>query len=135
MRRTLVVARYVTLQWIRHKIVWVSILAGAAIVVFSIVLGPLMLVDPGRLVRDLGLAGIELSGVVILLLLSGLTYFDEAERRSLVVVLVKPLSKGEYLLGLFLGISGVLFVSSASLAVFTAAGVWLVGGAKLLPGI
>jgi len=135
MTRTFVVARYVTLQWVRHKIVWVSVLAGAAIVLFAMGLGPLMQVDPGRLVRDLGLAGVELSGVLILLLLSGMTYFDEAERRSLTVVLVKPVSKGEYLGGLLLGFCGVLLVSSASLAAFTFAGVWAAGGTGLLAGI
>ncbi len=72
-------------------------------------LAPLALGEGVRLVRDIGLSAVSLLGMLLLVMVGTTLLQKELERRSIYVLLSKPVSRSEYLLGKYLGL--VLMVS------------------------
>src|SRR5690606_14566113 len=89
---------------------------------FSLVLGQLSLHEEIRIIKDLGLAGISLFGVIISLFLGVNLLSKELDRKTVYAVIPKPLYRHEFLLGKYLGLvvtmSALVALMSAVLAVF-----------------
>lgn len=84
----------------------------------------------GVLVREAGLATIVLCGLIIALLSSTRIVHREIETGTARIVLTKPVATHEYLVGKFLGLAGVMLVSTFVLTAALMATVgWSKGGA------
>ncbi len=68
-----------------------------------------------KFLADFGAAGLHFFGVVLALVLTAQLFFTEVESRSLLTLLAKPVRRGEWLLGRFLGVGAVLAVFVAVL--------------------
>lgn len=79
---------------------------GAAIFVlcFTLALAELSLGERARVVTDLGLASISLFSVIVAVFLGSSLLYKEIERKTLYVILPKPLRRSEFLVGKFFGI-------------------------------
>src|SRR5690606_31306694 len=66
-----------------------------------------------RVVHDVGLASISLFSVVIAIFLGSSLLYKEIERKTLYVILPKPIRRHEFLLGKYLGIAvtAVVFIA------------------------
>jgi ABC-type transport system involved in multi-copper enzyme maturation permease subunit len=78
------------------------------LVASSAILTPLTPGAQRKVVVDFGLAAIDLLGVLVILLSGSTLIRREMDRRSLDVLLVKPMSRLEYLVGKCLGLVGSL---------------------------
>ncbi|MFM2417224.1 MAG: hypothetical protein RL385_1947 [Pseudomonadota bacterium] len=88
---------------------------------FTLAVAELSLHEQARVVSDVGLAAVSLFSVLMAVFLGSSLLYKEIERKTLYVILPKPLSRTEFLLGKFAGI--VLTVG-----IFLA----LMGGVELL---
>ncbi len=70
-----------------------------------------------KIVIDFGLAAIEILGVIVAVFVGTGLINKEIEKRTVLVLIAKPLSRSEFILGKHLGLSGVLGVLVFAMAV------------------
>jgi ABC-type transport system involved in multi-copper enzyme maturation permease subunit len=96
---------------IRDKVL-LSLLVLAIIVMGSAkIIQPLALGEEAKVVQDMGLAAITLFCVLIAVLVGGKLVYKEIERRTIYIVLAKPVRRWEFILGKYFGLMAVLLVS------------------------
>jgi len=100
---------------IRDKVL-VTLIVFAVIVMGSArVIQPLALGEEAKVIKDLGLSAITLFCVLIAILVGGRIVYKEVEKRTIYIMLAKPVRRWEFILGKYLGLMAVLFVSVAIL--------------------
>jgi ABC-type transport system involved in multi-copper enzyme maturation permease subunit len=100
----------------RNRVLYVLVMFAVGLMAFSIVLGELSLHEEVRVIKDLGLGGISVVGLVISLFLGVNLLSKELDRKTVFFVIPKPLHRHEFLLGKYLGMVvtlGVLVVAMA----------------------
>jgi ABC-type transport system involved in multi-copper enzyme maturation permease subunit len=96
---------------IRDKVL-VTLLVFAVLVMGSArVIQPLALGEEGKVVKDFGLSAITLFCVLIAILVGGRIVYKEVEKRTIYIMLSKPVRRWEFILGKYLGLMAVLAVS------------------------
>lgn len=110
MGKILAIALNTFRESIRDKIFY-SLLAFAILMLgFSIILSNLTIGDPIKIVEDFGLGAISLFGTLIAIFVGiGLVY-KEMERRTIYVILAKPIARWQFLLGKYFGLSLTLMI-------------------------
>lgn len=83
-----------------HGVLGIALL----LLVFTLALAELSLDQQRRIVRDIGLSSISLFSVVMAVFLGSSLLYKEIERRTLYVILPKPIRRHEFLIGKYLGI-------------------------------
>lgn len=101
---------------IRNRVLAVLALFAVGLMAFSLVLGELSLHEEVRVIKDIGLAGISLVGVVISLFLGVNLLSKELDRKTVFFVIPKPLHRWEFLLGKFIGMGATLSLLIAAMA-------------------
>jgi len=112
----------------RNRVLYVLVLFAVGLMGFSIVLGELSLHEEVRVIKDIGLAGISLVGLVIALFLGVNLLSKELDRKTVYFVIPKPLHRHEFLLGKFLGLAVTLVVLVVLMAAILAVVVEIEGG-------
>ena len=98
---------------IRDRIFY-SLLAFAVIMLaFSLVLGNLTIGDEIKIIKDFGLAAISLFGVLIAIFVGISLVYKEMEKRTIYVILAHPISRSQFVLGKYGGLSLTLLVEVA----------------------
>jgi ABC-type transport system involved in multi-copper enzyme maturation permease subunit len=89
---------------VRDRVLYGLFACAVVVLVFSLALGALALHEEDRVVYDIGMASISLFSVVLAVFLGSSLLYKEIQRKTLYVILPKPLHRGEFLLGKYLGI-------------------------------
>lgn len=99
-------------------------LVGVALFVLflTLALAELSLNQERRIVMDIGLASISFFSVVVSIFLGSSLLYKEIERKTLYVVLPKPIERYQFLLGKYLGIS---LTASVFIAIMGAVQLWI----------
>ncbi len=113
---------------VRNKVLYVLVMFAVGLMAFSLVLGELSMHEEVRIIKDLGLAGIDFMGLVIALFLGVNLLAKELERKTVYAVIPKPLYRHEFLLGKYLGLAITLLVLVALMSAILAALVSMQGG-------
>jgi len=95
---------------IREKLLVIALFFGGILMASSYMLSPLAVGARHKILLDVGLAAISLLGVLTAVMIGGTLLHKEIERRAVYMVLARPVSRLEYLLGKFWGI--LLAISS-----------------------
>lgn len=90
---------------VRDRVLLGVLGAAGAVLLFSLALAELSLDQQRRVVLDIGLASISLFSVVMAVFLGSSLLYKEIERRTLYVILPKPIRRHEFLIGKYLGIT------------------------------
>ncbi|MDP3792123.1 MAG: ABC transporter permease subunit [bacterium] len=99
-------------QAVRDKILY-GILVFALLFLGSIVvLGSLSLGENGFVVRSFGLAGIYIFGLIITIFLGASTIYEEIEKKTTYFLLSKPVTRGDIIVGKFLGLLAAISVTT-----------------------
>ncbi len=80
-------------------------LAGVAFAVamFSLVVGAFTLNNAARVASDLGVASISIFGIAVAIIIGATSLHRELEQKTLFPLLARPIRRGEYLVGKYLG--------------------------------
>ena len=104
---------------IRNKILYLLFFFAVGLISFSWIIGQLTVGDESKIIKDLGINGIHFFGVLITVFIGIGLVFREMEKRTIYMVLSKPLHRYHFMLGKFLGMAFTLFLILCSLvAVF-----------------
>ncbi|WP_437952269.1 ABC transporter permease [Sorangium sp. So ce296] len=80
-------------------------LAGVAFAVafYSIIVGAYTLRNGARVVSDLGVASISLFSIAVAIIIGATSLYRELEQKTIFPILARPVRRGEYLVGKYLG--------------------------------
>jgi len=113
MIKVLAIARNTFREAIRDRILYGFLFFAVALILFSLVLGQLSFNEEIRCTTDVGLAGISFFSVLMSIFLGITLLHKEIEKRTIYPVLSKPVTRGAYLLGKFLGLAATMAVQVA----------------------
>ena len=89
---------------VRDRVLFGVLVLAAGVLALTLALGELSLDQQMRVVTDMGLASISLFSVVVAIFLGSSLLYKEIERKTLYVILPKPIARFEFLLGKYFGI-------------------------------
>jgi ABC-type transport system involved in multi-copper enzyme maturation permease subunit len=110
MHRILAVAVNTFREAVRDRVLYGVLGIATFVVVFTLVLAEVSLDQQRRIVLDVGLASISIFSVVVSIFLGSSLVYKEIERKTLYVILPKPIRRYEFLLGKYFGIALTAFV-------------------------
>lgn len=93
----------------RNKILYMIVFFGVVLIGFSLVLASLSLGQTEKIATDFGLAMIEIFGIISVIFIGSQLLFREIEGKTIYLILSKPVARGDFILGKFLGFSAILF--------------------------
>jgi len=116
-RRVLSIAANTFRETIRNKILY-AILAFALFVIgMTFFLADLSVGDFARIIADVGLASIHVFGVIMAVFLGITLVSNELDRKTIYVILSKPVRRSEFIFGKTLGLSATLALTTFAMAV------------------
>jgi Cu-processing system permease protein len=97
---------------VRDKVLYGVLGFGCFVLFFTLAIAELSLHEQSRVIEDVGLASISLFSVIVSVFLGSSLLYKEIERKTLYVILPKPISRTEFLLGKYFGIvvTAVVFI-------------------------
>ena len=112
---------------IRNKLLYTLLGFSIAMIGAGVLLSTLSYVEVDEILQDMGMAAIRLfsSGIAIFVGI-GLIH-DEVERRTIFTILSKPVSRGEFLVGKWAGLTFTVWLQLVLMAVAFALVSWLAG--------
>jgi ABC-type transport system involved in multi-copper enzyme maturation permease subunit len=90
---------------VRDRVLYFVLAFASVVLLFTLALAQLSLDQEERVVHDVGLASISLFAVVVAVFLGSSLLYKEIERKTLYVILPKPIARHEFLVGKYLGIT------------------------------
>lgn len=116
MNAVLVIAANTAREVIRQRLFGNTLLFGVLMVLLSVVVSNITFGRVERVVRSIGLGGVALASGLLALLVGVTLIHREIERRTLFVVLTRPVSRAQYVLGRYLGFLVTLAAVTLSFA-------------------
>lgn len=105
------IARVTFFEIIREKILYITLLLTAMLMFLGFAASRLFFIRPDRVILDFGLSAVNISMSVLAVLIAGYQIGREIDRRTIHIALVRPISRGQFLLGKFAGIKGILVLN------------------------
>jgi len=96
---------------VRERVLYNLVFFAILMTLAGLLLGQLSVRQDEKILKDIGLAAMDLFGTLIAVFIGTGLVSKEIERRSLYPLLAKPLSRGEFFLGKFTGLAFTLFVN------------------------
>jgi ABC-type transport system involved in multi-copper enzyme maturation permease subunit len=121
LNRVAAVAANTFRESVRQRVLYNLILFAVLMTLAGTFLNEFSLRQDSKIVRDVGLASMEFFGTLIALFIGVGLVSQEMERRSIYPLLAKPLGRGEFLIGKFLGLAVTLLVNVSVMTL----GLWL----------
>src|SRR6266508_4984934 len=112
-QRVSAIARNAFREAVRDRVLYNLIVFALLLIAGAIFLGELSAGQEAKIIVDLGLSAILLFGVFISIFVGVGLVFKEIERRTLYAILSKPIGRGEFLFGKYLGLCLTLLVNVA----------------------
>ncbi|HIK25644.1 MAG: ABC transporter permease subunit [Thermosynechococcus sp. Uc] len=104
------ISRNVFNEILRERVLYVTALFALSLAVAILILGQVSAGTQDKISLDVGMAGISLFGLMIAAFVGGGLLNKEVEKRTILVMLAKPISRAEFIIGKHLGLSAVLLV-------------------------
>ena len=129
-RRVLTIARNTFREAVRDRVLYNLVLFVLLLTGGAIFLGELSAAQEVKIIIDMGLSAMLLFGVFIAIFVGVGLVYKEIERRTIYAIFSKPVGRGEFLLGKYLGLCLTLGVNVAvmgagvTLALLYVAGGW-----------
>jgi len=95
---------------IRDRIFYSLLFFAVVLILFSMVLSNLTIGDPLKIVKDFGLGSISIVGTLIAIFVGIGMVYKEMEKRTIFVILSKPLARWQFLIGKYFGLSLTILV-------------------------
>lgn len=105
MKKLIVIALNTYRESIRDKIFYSLLLFAAMLLGFSMVLGNLSIGEPEKIIKDFGLGSISIAGAMIAVFIGIGMVYKEMDKRTIYVILSKPVERWQFLIGKYLGLS------------------------------
>ncbi|MDX6385381.1 MAG: hypothetical protein QOK48_2954 [Blastocatellia bacterium] len=116
-RRVAAIARNAFREAVRDRVLYNLVVFVLLLIAGAIFLGEISAGQEAKIIVDLGLSAILLFGVFIAIFVGVGLVYKEIERRTLYAILSKPIGRGQFLLGKYLGLCLTLLVNVSIMGV------------------
>ncbi len=110
---------------VRDRVLVTLVIFAVVVMGASRVIQPLALGEESKVIKDIGLAAITLFCVLIAILVGGRLVYKEVEKRTIYIILSKPVRRWEFIVGKYFGLLGVLALSLVVMTVCFYAVLWI----------
>jgi ABC-type transport system involved in multi-copper enzyme maturation permease subunit len=111
--RILAVAANTFRETVRERVLYNLVFFAILMILAGLLMGPLSIRQDEKILKDIGLAAMDLFGTLIAVFIGTGLVSKEIERRSLYPLLAKPLSRSEFFLGKFAGLGFTLLLNAS----------------------
>jgi ABC-type transport system involved in cytochrome c biogenesis permease component len=122
-------AKYTIKGYIKERILLVVLIFGFLLMAASYIMSPLAVGAQQKIVVDIGLAAIPLFGILLIVLLGAGRFYQEKEQGILKALLVKPITRADFVIGKWLGTVLTVIMVVLLMAVVYLFVMWLSGAA------
>lgn len=98
-------------ETVRERVLYNLVFFAIVMTLSGLLLGELSIRQDEKIIKDIGLAAMDIFGMLIAVFIGVGLVSKEIERRSLYPLLAKPVSRSEFLLGKFAGLGFTLLVN------------------------
>jgi Cu-processing system permease protein len=112
---------------LRDKILYNLLFFALLLIGGSVMLAELTIMEQHKIVTDMGLAAINLIGVIIAIFVGIGLVSKEIERRTVYTIMARPISRTQFILGKYLGLALTLLVNVGVMLVVFIATLWMTG--------
>ena len=98
-------------ETVRERVLYNLVFFAILMTLSGLLMGELSIRQDEKIIKNIGLASMDIFGTLIAIFIGVGLVSKEMERRSLYPLLAKPLSRAEFLLGKFFGLSFTLLVN------------------------
>ena len=113
---------------IRDKVLYLLFVFGLISIVSSRILGYMSIGDEQKIVADISLASISVFGALIAVFIGTNLVYKEVDKRTIYTIISRPIDRYEFILGKYLGLVGLIGVTTVLMGAFSAGYIVLMGG-------
>lgn len=110
---------------LRDKILYNLLFFALLLIGGAVVLGGLSIMEHHKVITDIGLAAINLAGVIIAIFVGIGLVSREIERRTVYTIMARPISRSQFLLGKYVGLAMTLLVNVGIMFVVFLLTLWM----------
>jgi ABC-type transport system involved in multi-copper enzyme maturation permease subunit len=125
----LAIARNTYREAIRDKILYLLIVFGCLAILASRILGFVSIGDELKIIADISLGSISVFGALIAVFVGTNLVYKEVDKRTIYTILSRPISRYEFVIGKYLGLVGLLGVTTSLMALLSGLYIVAMGGA------
>jgi len=125
MRQVIVIALNTFRENLRDKIFYNLLFFALLLIGFSVLLADLTITEHRKIVTDMGLAAINLVGVILAIFIGIGLVSKEIERRTVYTILARPISRAQFILGKYLGLMFTILVNIVIMLMVYLATLWV----------
>jgi ABC-type transport system involved in multi-copper enzyme maturation permease subunit len=133
-RRIVAVARNTFREAARNKILYSLLFFALALIASALALGQLSVHEERRMIRDVGLFGVDLFSVLIAIFVGANLLYKELALKTVYTILPKPIARWEFVLGKWLGVMATLMIQIVVMGVAVALTLAAQGGRDAVDG-
>lgn len=115
--KSLAIATNTFKEKVRDRILYIIIAFAVLMIASSILLGKLSLNEQVKIMKDVGLSAISVFGAVIAIFLGVGLVSQEIDKRTIYTILSKPVRRGTFLIGKYLGLIFTLTVNVIAMSI------------------
>jgi Cu-processing system permease protein len=123
----LVIAANTYREIIRDRILYGIFVFALLLFGLSMALGQLSFTDQGRVAGNFGLAAIQIGAAIVSIFVGSTLVSREIEKKTILTLLTRPLSRLQFVIGKTVGLMAVIFVCITLMAAALAIILWLSG--------
>ena len=127
-RKILIIARYTFIEIYKSRIFLNIIMLGIALVGICYIASEMTYGVPARIVLDFGFGITSLASVAISIFMGSGLIFNELEKRTVYMILSRPVSRHVFLMGKVFGMSLILIINILLLGISTIFLYWIFDG-------
>jgi len=109
MKDIFLISNVVFKESVRYKVILALILLSFVILLSSLMLDPIALGEKERLVKDTGLSTISFFSLLIIILSGTRLIFQEIEKKTIFIIITKPISRKRLIFGKFIGLLSIIY--------------------------
>ena len=128
LKKSLIIALYTMREIIKSKILINVLLLGIGLLVVTYVAYSFTYGDPSRVALDFGLGTLSLSSVAISIFIGVGLLADEIDKRTVYMIISRPVPRYSFILGKILGLGSVLAINIFILSLLTFGVYFFAGG-------
>lgn len=130
MRRIAAVARNTFREAARNKILYSLLFFALGLIISALALGQLSVHEDRRMIRDVGLFGVDVFSVLIAIFVGVNLLYKELALKTVYTILPKPIARWEFVLGKWLGVMATLVAQIVIMGLVLALTLLAEGGAE-----
>jgi ABC-type transport system involved in multi-copper enzyme maturation permease subunit len=117
MKSVLIIAQNTFKEIIRDRILYGIIIFAVLLFGISVALGQLSFTEQSRISADLGFTAIHLGAVILSIFVGSTLVGREIEKKTILTLLVRPITRSQFVVGKTLGLLSVIWVCVFGLAI------------------